>query len=659
VAAFSFPFSSSDNQSIRLVDEIGAELIGNAPDINQRLAAMRSTFDFDTKLEKALEKRQVMLGYTFDNSARVEAALPLPLDFHYADSSSSVNLEEMRAAARQWHFYRGYTGNLPRFLGSAAGSGFINTAPDNDGLVRRVPLVAKHAGGYYESLALALLRRAETPGVVLRPLVDSNVRDGVVQILSTGRLSSPINNRGEMYLNFMGVGGSTANFENTRSAVFRYVSAVDFINGEVPRDYLTDKIVLIGSSSDALRDVYSTPLNSKMPGVELLATQIANIINDEVLHRNPNAAFWETAILMLAALTAAVVFLLMGPLLSFVLTVLLCVGTVLISLSLWSSQLEIVRMTQPLLVFIGLFLWNSISGFVFEWRASRNLQDSFGQYVPPEVAKRIGQQHSITMEGESRIISVLFSDVRNFTAISEGFSPQELTQLMNRMLTALSEVVHLHGGTEDKFIGDAEMAFWNAPLDNSEHAKNAILSAIDMQKAMQSLSRQLESEGHPCMSLGVGICTGEANVGNMGSTLRIAYTAMGDTVNVASRVEGLTRYYKVPTIVTESTRTQCTGVVFRSVDKVQVKGRVKSLDIFEPWGEEHQLPPEKLRALEMYEKMYAAYQAGDFSIAAEKLSAYQEMEPDDELAGIYQERIEKLIRQAPSEWNGITNFEVK
>jgi adenylate cyclase len=219
--------------------------------------------------------------------------------------------------------------------------------------------------------------------------------------------------------------------------------------------------------------------------------------------------------------------------------------------------------------------------------------------------------------------------------------------------------VHLHGGTVDKFIGDAVMAFWNAPLDNSEHAKNAILSAIDMQKAMQSLSRQLESEGHPCMSLGVGICTGEANVGNMGSTLRIAYTAMGDTVNVASRVEGLTRYYKVPTIVTESTRTQCTGVVFRSVDKVQVKGRVKSLDIFEPWGEEHQLPPEKLRALEMYEKMYAAYQAGDFSIAAEKLSAYQEMEPDDELAGIYQERIEKLIRQAPSEWNGITNFEVK
>ena len=200
--------------------------------------------------------------------------------------------------------------------------------------------------------------------------------------------------------------------------------------------------------------------------------------------------------------------------LSLLLTLLASGGAVFIAINQWNVNFEVLRLTPPLFVFIGLFLFNAISGFVIERRASRQLKDTFGHYVPPELAKQIGK--TISMEGESREISVLFSDIRDFTSISETFSPADLTKLMNRMLTGQTEMIYRHGGTVDKFIGDAVMAFWNAPLDDEKHAQNSVKAAIDMQKNISLLSLELEKTGRQPMRLGVGICSGEANVGNMG-----------------------------------------------------------------------------------------------------------------------------------------------
>ena len=533
-AAFTFAFAAPDNDALAVFDEMRDEVGSDANFAAQRrLRELRSKFDYDGALAAALKGRQALLGYSFDHSARVEGALPPATEFYNYNSEKIPESRIAGGSGDDWIYYRGYAGNLPALLREAAGAGYMNFTADSDGLVRRAPLVSRYAKKTYESLALALIRRIDNPGQIFNTLTENS---DDIEMIRAGRYEMQLNRRGEMYFNFLAAGGPVADYENARGVAFRYISARDVIRGAAPEAALEDKIVIIGSSAAALRDIYSTPLNSALPGAELLATQLANIINGEVLRR-PSATD-DLALLALAicALLAAAISAPLGPLWSLLLTALLCGGSVYLNLSFWDERREILNLVAPLLVFIGVFLWNAISGFVFEWRASRNLQSTFGQYVPPELAKRMGQRQSMSLEGESREISVLFSDVRGFTSISERFSPQDLTKLMNRMLTALSKAIHEHSGTVDKFIGDAVMAFWNAPLDDAEHAKNAVLSAITMQEAMNELSAQLEKEGHPPMRLGVGICSGDANVGNMGSELRMAYTAMGDTVNVASRV---------------------------------------------------------------------------------------------------------------------------
>lgn len=656
-AAFTFSFSAPDNNGLAVFDEVRREVSAGLDFSTQsRLRNLRRKFDYDGALAGALKERQALLGYSFDHSARVEGALPPPVSFFDYDSQQIP--DSRIGGGDDWIFYRGYAGNLPALLDAAAGAGYSGFAADSDGLVRRSPLVARYAKKTYESLALALLRRADNPGQILNILT----ADGDdIEMIRAGRYEMPLNATGEMYFNFLGAGGPTADYENTRGAVFRYISAHNVISGAVPEELLRDKIAIVGSSAAALRDIYSTPLNPAMPGAELLATQLANVMDGEVLRRPASVGFLALLALAGVALLAAVISAPLGPVFSALLTVVLCGASVYLNLKFWDDQMLVMNMVAPLLVLIGLFLWNAISGFVFEWRASRNLQSTFGQYVPPELAKEMGQRKTINMDGESREMSVLFSDVRNFTSISETFSPQDLTKMMNRMLTALSRAIHEHGGTVDKFIGDAVMAFWNAPLDDEEHAVHAVQSAMAMQAAMAALSAQLEQEGHPPMRLGVGICSGEANVGNMGSELRMAYTAMGDTVNVASRVEGLTKYYKIGILVTESTHELCktSDIAFRIVDSVRVKGRAQALTIYEPLGDEHLLSGERRAALEMYMKMRDEYVRGDFAAARDSLAQYRALDPADGLGEVYEERIAGLLQTPPAEWDGVTNFETK
>ena len=650
VATFMFPFVSPDDEGVYIFDEVSKAL--NADDGDTRLSQLREQFDYDKLLAAAINDRKVVLSYSFDDSARVDGVLPPPVEiFDFED-------KERRISGGDWSYYRGYAGNLPPLLEKSSSAGFVNFIADDDGFVRRAQLTAQHAKRVYESLALSLLRNAGGPNQVrLFAQTDS----GSVETILVGRYEAPINEAGDMYLNFLGPGGPSADFENAPGAVFRYVSAVNVISGSAPEDVLRDKIVIIGSSSESLRDVYSTPINSEVPGAELLATQLANIMEGRVLHRLASSDTLAFGVLILAALVAAAVFATTGPVLSALLTLVLCGGFIYINLNKWDNDLLVVNFVAPILVMSGLFLWNSISGFVFEWRASRHLQSTFGQYVPPELAKRMGETQTLRMEGESREISVLFSDVRNFTSISEKYSPQDLTRLMNRMLTALSEAIHHEGGTVDKFIGDAVMAFWNAPLDDPNHAANSVASALEMQTAMKALSDDMVREGNPPMRLGVGICTGEASVGNMGSKLRMAYTAMGDTVNVASRIEGLTKYYKVGILVTEATYKQCkdSGIYFRLVDSVRVKGREQALVIYEPIGSAQLLPPEKLKALEMFNAMHADYVRGDFAAALEKLEQCRELDPSDGLCEVYGNRLAEFMREPPAEWDGVINFETK
>ena len=650
--AFALPFSAPDDNAIKTLKNAKTRLNLNLYD-RGKLDAIIEEANHDARFAEAVRDKPVVLGYTFDESARAEAELPRPVNFFTKENAAQpVSAGNLKQSARNWPFRRGYSGNRPELIRGALAAGHLTFFQDDDGLIRRAPLVIRHGGGYYESFSLAVLRHYQNSNKPQPIQVEAGSGVSEFQI---SRFRAPVDKEGAMLLNYVGAGGASS-FEESRSSVFRYVSAVDVINGDASSEHLRNKVAVVGSSAEQFRDLHATPVNSAMPGAELAALQFANLINNEGRSR-PSGAI-ETAALLLVALVAAAGFLFVGPLISFIVTVALSIGWIWFNLGQWDN-LVVYRFVPPLFVFAGLFLWSFIIGFIVQWRSSRQMQDTFGQYVPPELAKRMGKE-KITMEGESRTISVLFSDVRNFTSISEQYQPKDLAQLMNRMLTALSAAIHKHGGTVDKYIGDAVMAFWNAPLDDPEHARNATLGALDMQDAMQRLSDQLVAEGRAPMRLGVGICTGEASVGNMGSELRMAYTAMGDTVNLSSRLEGLTKKYGAGILVSESVQKACgTDIAFRWVDDVRVKGRERPVRIFEPIGQVEMIPPELLRAVEEFHQMRRLYGKGEFSAAKASLNKYMDAMQDDPVATVYLRRLESLISNPPSEWDGVTKFEEK
>jgi adenylate cyclase len=325
-----------------------------------------------------------------------------------------------------------------------------------------------------------------------------------------------------------------------------------------------------------------------------------------------------------------------------------------LNLAVWQFG-NLVLPLAPLLAMITLlFGLNMAYGFFVESRARTRITGRFGQYVPPELVDEMARYpDQFSMEGESRELSVLFSDVRGFTTISEALEPRELSSLMNEFLTPLTQVVHRRRGTIDKYMGDAIMAFWGAPLEDGEHARHAVLAGLEMQATMQSLAQRFVARGWPALSIGVGVDTGRASVGNMGSAVRVAYTAMGNVVNTASRLEGLTKPYGVGMIVGEATRAACPGVVFRELDRVRPKGKTQPLVIYEPIGPEEQVDEQRSGELVLWHRALRQYRAQEWDLAELQLLNLQRMYPDRALYREFARRVAWFRANSPGlGWDG-------
>jgi adenylate cyclase len=272
----------------------------------------------------------------------------------------------------------------------------------------------------------------------------------------------------------------------------------------------------------------------------------------------------------------------LSPVRASILAVVSVIPPVLINLA-YATRQPLIPMEYSLLTVLILYSINVLIGYFRETHSRQQIIQVFGQYVPPEVVAEINKNPGqINMDGESRRLTVFFCDLQNFTGTAEQLNPKQLAALLNEYLSAMSEILFKHGATIDKYIGDSIMAFWGAPLPQTDHARRAVLSSFEMHGKIQRLSEQFIKKGWPGPKMGIGINTGMMNVGNMGSRFRIAYTVVGDAVNLASRLEGLTRVYRVPTIVSETTMNECTEVLFRELDAVHVKGKHKSYKIYQP-----------------------------------------------------------------------------
>jgi adenylate cyclase len=331
------------------------------------------------------------------------------------------------------------------------------------------------------------------------------------------------------------------------------------------------------------------------------------------------------------------------------------------NVAVWEYGNLVLPLASGVLMILLLFALNMSYGFFVESRAKRQITGLFGQYVPPVLVDEMSRHpERFSMEGESREMSVLFSDVRGFTTISEGLDPKQLTQLMSEFLTPLTGVIYRHRGTIDKYMGDCIMAFRGAPISDPHHARDAVLAGLEMQATMRELEPQFQARGWPALHIGVGVNSGRMSVGNMGSEIRVAYTVMGDSVNLASRLEGLTKQYGIGMIVGNNTRAASPDLVFRELDRVRAKGKTEPVAIFEPIGPAASIDKAMGNQLALWHQALKLYRAQEWDMAEPQLLSLQRMHPD---VGLYPEFVKRVahLRNNPpgAGWDGTWIFDTK
>ncbi|MEX2576839.1 MAG: adenylate/guanylate cyclase domain-containing protein [Halofilum sp. (in: g-proteobacteria)] len=593
--------------------------------------------DADRAFAEAIEGRNVVLGYFFRQQNRGERKTSgmLPRG-HELPARALAGLALPQPA--------GYGANLQSLQESAAGGGFFdNPLVSSDGVFRRVPLLQNHGGQLYEMLALATARAAlDWPRLTLE-MVESGTYRALEAVRIGGRRIA-VDGQGALHVPYRGRQGS-----------FPYVSAKDILDGSVDPELLNGRIALVGTTAAGLLDLRTTPMQNVYPGVEIQASVISGILDGRGKHQPAYAKGLEVAMLGLLGLSMSMLLPFLSPAWVAATTAAIAAGVVTGNLAAWSSADLVLPIAPALALTATLFVVHVAWGFFVETRGKRRLARLFGQYVPPELVDEMDRApERITLEGESREMTVLFSDVRGFTSLSEGLAPSELTRLMNAFLTPMTRVIHQHRGTIDKYMGDAIMAFWGAPLSDPEHARHALLAAREMVTITERLGPEFRRQGWPPIEVGVGLNTGVMSVGNMGSQFRMAYTALGDAVNLGSRLEGLTRTYGVPLVVSESTRAAVPDFAYREIDVVRVKGKEQPVAIFEPIGPEDELDPAERDDLERYHEALRCFRACDWEGAAEILQRLAKANPDRLLYRIYLERI-SLYRDdpPPADWDGV------
>lgn len=306
-----------------------------------------------------------------------------------------------------------------------------------------------------------------------------------------------------------------------------------------------------------------------------------------------------------------------------------------------STNVGLIPIEYCLLTILVSYMMNVLVSYFIEIHTKQNLIEKFGQYIPPQLVNELSRlPDGIPLEGESKILSVFFCDLQNFTSISEQLNPKQLNKLLNEYFTVMSEIIFKHGGTIDKYIGDAIMAFWNAPTDQKEHAQRSVEAALEMNQAIQVLAEKFINHGWPKLSMGAGINTGRANVGNMGSKYRMTYTAIGDAVNLASRIESLTRTYRVPLIISEHTMKELNGITCREIDQVRVRGKQQLTRLYQPLCYDNQVDDNLKDKLRIHAEAMALYYEGKEKNACRLFKDLYERDTSDKF---YKAIIQKIM----------------
>ena len=654
VVGFDLLFAEPDASSGLLALE---RLAAADPSLQPRLAPLRQQLDNDARFARALAGRPAVLGFylTSDRGAHQAGTLPEPV-------FDAAALQGRPIAFTHWD---GHAGNLASIASAAPAAGFFNAVPDADGMVRSVPLIAEHAGHHYEALSLAIFRRyagspSVAPGLPTERGVprDYNGLESIVLSQGTQRVAIPVDSRVGVRIPFRGAGGPAG-------GSFEYVSAADLLAGRIAAGHLAGKLVVVGSTAPGLFDARPTPVSEVFPGVEVHANLLSGMLDG----RLPVQPDWSRGADVAQIIVTAAVLAFVLPRLSAAaaLAFTAAVALTLVAVNLWfySAKGLVLPLASALLLTVLVNAGTTAWGHISEGRTRRSLARLFGSYVPPELVVEMARDPArYDMRAENRVLSIMFCDMRNFTRVSEALTPEDLRALVNRFFSSMTAAIREQRGTLDKYIGDAIMAFWGAPVTDDNHAEHAVRAALAMLERMKLLNEELAARGLPQIGLGMGINTGLVCVGDMGSDIRRSYTVMGDAVNLASRIEALTRHYGVDLLVGHSTR-EAAGVnrAWMEVDRVKVKGKQQAVTLFTPVPEALSRAPAFEEEMRLWKLAQESYRLQHWDQANHLLSELQNRFKASPFSGLYRQFDERIIQYRrtppPPLWDGTHTFESK
>ena len=535
---------------------------------------------------------------------------------------------------------------------AAAGRGLFTIVPERDGIVRRVPMIMDAQGERMPALSFEVLRILGGSGTIMIKADQSGIDSVVLQGL---RLRVPTDRLARFWVHY------------ARNDPSIYVSAVDVLDGRVPPEMIAKKLVLIGTSATGMNDIKTTPVSRAMPGVEIHAQVLESALTGSSLSQPAHGEAFEFLAALVAGLLVIAFAPNLGPARLVALGALFATGLIGTSWYAYQYQRQLIDFTYPLMSTTAIYLTLIFSSFVSEQRQRKQIRGAFAQYMSPALVEQLAQSpEKLVLGGEEREMTILFSDVRGFTSISEIYKhdPQGLTTLMNRFLTPLTNAILARKGYIDKYMGDAIMAFWNAPLDDKQHQLNACNAAIDMLEKIDELNKVREVEAADGgqafipINVGVGLNTGVCTVGNMGSDVKFNYSVLGDSVNLASRLEGQTKEYGFPIIVGSKTALAVKDeFAILELDFIMVKGKKEPEVIYAIAGREEVAQSERFQRLRnLTIEMLACYRTRDWDGA---LAAIDRGRKTDEanslelLYELYEERIKDYQQNPPPEdWNG-------
>ncbi|MFC1876809.1 CHASE2 domain-containing protein [Thermodesulfobacteriota bacterium] len=653
VISFDIGFLEPDEKSVvRAIEDIEKNL--TILDVKNRtyLADLKRASDNDQLLADAIaeSKAKVVLGYFFQmeklhsgdfdeellkiQRKNIQSSRYSQVKFH-SEKALDVPLIEAQVA----------NANITAISQATPYSGFFNMFPDKDGVVRWIPAIIDYSGEMYAPLSLMTLSAFKDS----QPLVV--VAEYGFEKIQFDDIAIPTDELGRIMINYRGDAKS-----------FRHIPVTDILNGKVPESELKGKVVIVGATAIGIYDMRVTPFTSVFPGVEIHANIVDSVLRGEFLSHPTWAAVFDILAIVLAGLLLGVVLPRTGVFLGVLTVSVLFFGHIFFCQYLFSGRGWILNMVYPLLVILSVYISITVYKYLSESRQKRFIRGAFSTYLAPTIVQQlIDSPENLELGGEEREITAFFSDVQGFTSISEKLTPHELVELLNEFLTEMTDIILKREGTVDKFEGDAIIAFYGAPNALENQAETACLTCVDMQKRLGELREKWHQEGKPELKMRIGLSTGPAVVGNMGSRNRMDYTMMGDTVNTAARLEGVNKIYGIYTLVCETTFKKASRRVWgREIDSINVVGKGEPVTVYQVLGYAEDIDETMLKMTGLYAEGLHLYRQQHWDSAIEKFDTALNVSPDDGPSKAMRDRCATYKIEPPSQdWNGSYTMKTK